>query len=183
MFFDFTHLYRMLDCAVKYDMKVIIGTPTYAIPSWLAKKYPDIIAVTHNGQELYGHRQNMDITNPHYLHHAKIIIEKLMEEVKDYDCVIGFQLDNETKSYDTRTVYAQKKFIDHLKNKWPDIKEFNHEFGLDYWSNRIDNWDDFPDIRGTINMSLDAEYKKFQRSLVSDFLAWQSAIVKKIQAP
>ena len=79
------------------------------------KKYPDIIAVTHNGQELYGHRQNMDITNPHYLHHAEIIIEKLMEEVKDYDCVIGFQLDNETKSYDTCTVYAQKKFIDHLK--------------------------------------------------------------------
>ena len=77
--FDFTHLHRMLDCAVKYDMKVIIGTPTYAIPSWLAKKYPDIIAVTHNGQELYGHRQNMDITNPHYLHHAKIIIEKLLK--------------------------------------------------------------------------------------------------------
>ena len=181
--FDFTHLHRMLDCAVKYDMKVIIGTPTYAIPSWLAKKYPDIIAVTHNGQELYGHRQNMDITNPHYLHHAEIIIEKLMEEVKDYDCVIGFQLDNETKSYDTCTVYAQKKFIDYLKNKWPDIKEFNHEFGLDYWSNRVDNWDDFPDIRGTINMSLDAEYKKFQRSLVSDFLAWQSGIVKKYKRP
>ena len=62
--FDFTHLHRMLDCATKYELKVIVGTPTYAIPSWLAKKYPDILAVTHNGKELYGHRQNMDITNP-----------------------------------------------------------------------------------------------------------------------
>ena len=39
--FDFTHLHRMLDCATKYELKVIVGTPTYAIPSWLAKKYPD----------------------------------------------------------------------------------------------------------------------------------------------
>ena len=39
--FDFTHLHRMLDCAAKYKLKVIVGTPTYAIPSWLAKKYPD----------------------------------------------------------------------------------------------------------------------------------------------
>ena len=70
--FDFTHLHRMLDCAPKYELKVIVGTPTYAIPSWLAKKYPDILAVTHNGKELYGHRQNMDITNPEYLHHAQI---------------------------------------------------------------------------------------------------------------
>ena len=37
--FDFTHLDRMLDAAEKYDMHVIIGTPTYAIPSWLAKKF------------------------------------------------------------------------------------------------------------------------------------------------
>ena len=123
--FDFTHLHRMLDCAAKYELKVIVGTPTYAIPSWLAKKYPDILAVTHNGKELYGHRQNMDITNPDYLHHAQIIIEKLMEQVKDYDCVIGFQLDNETKPYDTCSKYAQAKFVEYLKNEFPDIDEFN----------------------------------------------------------
>ncbi len=177
--FDFTHLHRMLNCAKKHGLKVIIGTPTYAVPSWLVRKYPEIIAVTHNGQELYGHRQNMDITNPDYLRHAQIIIQKLMEEVMPYDCVIGFQLDNETKSYDTCTKYAQAKFVDYLKEHFPDIKEFNHEFGLDYWSNRVDNWEDFPDIRGTINMSLDAEYKKFQRKLVTDFLSWQADIVKK----
>ena len=145
----------------------------------LPKKYPDILAVTHNGKELYGHRQNMDITNPDYLHHAQIIIEKLMEQVKDYDCVIGFQLDNETKPYDTCSKYAQAKFVEYLKNEFPDIDEFNREFGLDYWSNRVDDWDAFPDIRGTINMSLDAEYKKFQRKLVTDFFAWQADIVKK----
>ncbi len=181
--FDFSHLHRMLDCATKYDINVIVGTPTYAIPAWLAKKYPKIIAQTHDGQQLYGHRQNMDITNPDYLHHSKIIIKKLLLEVRDYDCVIGYQIDNETKSYDTCTPYAQQKFVCYLKENFSDIDEFNHEFGLDYWSNRIDDWNDFPDVRGTINMSLDAEYKKFQRKLVTDFLKWQSDIINEYKRP
>lgn len=181
--FDFAHLHRMLECATKYELDVIIGTPTYAIPSWLANKANDMLALTHNGQEIYGHRQNMDITNPIYLEHAKILIEKLMEQVMPYDCVIGFQLDNETKSYDTCGPRAQAMFVEHLKAMYPDINEFNHEFGLDYWSNRINAWEDFPDVRGTINQSLAAEYCKFQRKLVTDFLAWQAAIVEKYRRP
>ena len=177
--FDFTHLTRMLDCATKYGLDVIVGTPTYAIPSWLANKADDILALTHDGPSIYGHRQNMDITNPIYLEHAKILIEKLMEVVTKYDCVIGYQLDNETKPYDTCGPRAQAMFVERLKKQYPDINEFNHEFVLDYWSNRINAWEDFPDIRGTINQSLHAEYRKFQRDLVTEFLAWQAAIVDK----
>ena len=177
--FDFTHLHRMLDCAKKHKLSVIVGTPTYAIPAWLARKSDDILSVTHDGPQLYGHRQNMDITNPVYLEHARIIIEKLILEVRDYPNVIGYQLDNETKYYDTCGPRAQAMFVEKLKEQYPDLGEFNHEFGLDYWSNRIDNWDDFPDIRGTINQSLHAEYRRFQRQLVTDFFNWQSDIVSK----
>ena len=55
----------------------------------------------------------------------------------------------------------------------------NHEFGLDYWSNRINAWEDFPDVRGTINGSLGAEFAKYQRSLVEEFLGWQAEIVSE----
>ena len=181
--FDFTHLQRMLDCATKYELNVIIGTPTYAIPSWLANKSEDMLALTHDGPSIYGHRQNMDITNHVYLDHAKILIEKLMEQVVKYDCVIGYQLDNETKSYDTCGPRAQAMFVERLKKMYPDINEFNHEFGLDYWSNRINSWEDFPDVRGTINQSLSAEYRKFQRDLVTEFLSWQADIVNKYRRP
>ena len=181
--YDFSHLHRMLDAARKHHISVIIGTPTYAIPSWLAKKADDILALNHGGQEIYGHRQNMDITHPIYLSYAEKIIRRLMEEVKNEPHVIGFQLDNETKHYDTCSPRAQKMFVDMLKKQYPDIRAFNHEFGLDYWSNRIDNWDDFPDIRGTINQSLAGEYAAFQRKLVTDFLAWQASIVEEYKRP
>ncbi len=182
--FDFTRLHRMLQASARHGISVIIGTPTYAIPAWLAAKYPDIIAETHDGPGRYGHRQNMDITHPMYLKHAEIIIRRLIEETVSYDHVIGFQLDNETKSYDTCSIYAQKKFIEYLKKEFHnDLNALNHAFGLDYWSNRIDVWEDFPDVRGTINGSLGAEYQKFQRRLVTDFLAWQCAIVKEYARP
>lgn len=181
--FDFTHIDKMLEAAGRHNISVIIGTPTYAIPTWLVKKYPDIIAITHNGPGIYGHRQNMDITHPEYLKYSERIIRKLMEHVKDVPHVIGYQLDNETKSYDTAGPRVQEMFVEYLKEKYPDIDEFNHEFGLDYWSNRINDWSDFPDVRGTINQSLAGEFKKYQRLLVTRFLNWQADIVKEYARP
>lgn len=182
--FDFTHLHRMLEASKLHGIQVIVGTPTYAVPTWLAGKYPDIITETHTGHERYGRRQNMDIVHPMYLKHAEIMIRRLMEEVSPYEHVIGFQLDNETKSYDTCSPYAQAKFVSYMKEIFHgDLEALNHELGLDYWSNRINSWEDFPDVRGTINGSLGAEYQKFQRKLVTDFLAWQSAIVHEYIRP
>ena len=175
--FDFTHLDRMLNAAARYDIKVIIGTPTYAVPTWLVKKYPDIMAITHNGQELYGRRQNMDITHPHYLEHAERMIVQLMEHIQGHEHIIGFQLDNETKSYDTAGPAVQNAFVAYLQTQFGTLEEMNHAFGLNYWSNRINSWEDFPDVRGTINGSLGAEFRKFQRLLVTNFLQWQADIV------
>ena len=64
--FNFTPIDRVLSAMEKAGIDVIVGTPTYAIPTWLAAQYPDVLAVTQEGRGLYGHRQNMDITHPAY---------------------------------------------------------------------------------------------------------------------
>ena len=181
--FDFTSLHRMLEGARKYGIQVIVGTPTYAIPSWLAKKYPDILSDTHSGPCRYGPRQNMDITHPGYRFHAERIIRKLMEQVQGYDHVIGFQLDNESKPYDTCGERVQKQFLEHLKEKFGTVEAMNKAYGLAYWSNSLSSWEDMPDVRGTINGSLAAEFEAFQRKLVTEFLAWQRSIVEEYRRP
>ena len=178
--FDFSHVTRVLDACEQAGVSVIIGTPTYAVPTWLVKKYPDVLAVTKQGQAMYGHRQNMDITNPDYLRYSERVIRKLMEVSAHRTCVIGFQLDNETKYYGTAGKNVQADFVQYLRQKFnDDLDAMNAQFGLDYWSNRINAWEDFPDVRGTINGSLGAEFEKFQRSLVTKFLTWQADIVKE----
>lgn len=175
--FDFTSLHRVLGAAEKAGMSVIVGTPTYAIPPWLARKYPDILAETHSGPNRYGPRQNMDITHPAYRFHCELIIRRLMEQVQPYNCVIGFQLDNETKPYDTCGSRVQALFREHLQRKFGTVENLNKAWGLSYWSNSLGAWEDLPDPRGTINGSFAAEFEAFQRSLVTDFLAWQRSIV------
>jgi beta-galactosidase len=71
---------RALDRLHQAGIKVILGTPTYSIPTWLYKKHPEIV-VTHNGAApplgnpyvptypssgtpgYYGPRQNYDFLN------------------------------------------------------------------------------------------------------------------------
>lgn len=175
--FDFSHVDRVLNAMDKAGIKVIVGTPTYALPAWLARKHPDVLAITAKGPNKYGARQNMDITNPNFRAAAQAIIIALVDHVKAHPSVIGYQVDNETKSYGTSGPNVQAAFVAHLQKQWPDLNAFNKAFGLDYWSNRIDNWADFPDVTGTINDSLAGAFAEFQRNLVTDYLQWQSDLV------
>ncbi len=178
--FDFSHVERVMDAMEEAGIHVIIGTPTYAIPTWMVKSHPDVLAETRNGRGIYGARQIMDITHPVYLFYAERVIRKLMECTAHRKCVIGFQVDNETKYYGTAGKNVQERFVKYLREKFhDDLDAMNQEFGLDYWSNRINAWEDFPDVRGTINGSLGAEFEKFQRKLVEDFLSWQASIVNE----
>ncbi|AVO66924.1 beta-galactosidase [Weissella cibaria] len=178
--FDFSTLIYTLNKMRDANIQVIVGTPTYALPSWLAKKHPDVMVMNHGIRQNYGARQIMDITNEHFLFHAERIIRNMLTITSNYDNVIGYQIDNETKHYHTASKTVQQQFINQLINKYGEnFEQFNQDFGLDYWSNRIDNWQDFPPIESTINASLAGAFSRFQRDLVTNYLSWQANIVKE----
>ncbi len=179
--FDFSSVIRVIEAMKEAGIKVIIGTPTYAVPSWLISLDPTVMVERKgSGRAIYGMRQSMDITNKTYLHYAERIIRELMKVSANYDNVIGFQIDNETKAYGTSSKNVQVGFVQYLKKQFHnDIEAMNKAFGFDYWSNRVDSWENFPNVNGTINGSLGAEFEKYQRLLVDDFLQWQADIVSE----
>lgn len=178
--FDFSHVDRAIEAAAKAGIDVIIGTPTYAVPSWLVRLDPKVLADTPNGPGKYGPRQIMNIMNGTYRFHAERIIRRLAAHVADRPNVIGWQVDNETKYYDVVSADVQALFVRHVRELFHgDLDAMNREWGLDYWSNRVDAWEDFPDPTNTINASIAGEFDKFRRDLVSEFLAWQASIVRE----
>jgi beta-galactosidase GanA len=181
--FNMDYHVRIMDVMHANGIKVIVGTPTYAFPAWLAIKYPSILLTDKTGQKKYGARQIMDIANPDFLKYAERIIRKLMETTADHPAVIGFQVDNETKHYDTEGPIVQAKFVEYLKNTFGNPEAMNKAFGLNYWSNSIYDWDDMPSTVGTINGSLRNEFEIFRRKLVTDYLAWQVGIVNEYKNP
>ncbi|WP_454051208.1 beta-galactosidase [Cellulomonas sp. Marseille-Q8402] len=178
--FDFTHVDRALDAFEAAGIHVIVGTPTYAVPAWLVASHPDVLATTRAGEGRYGARQIMDIANPAYRFYGERVIRRLMERTAHRPGVIGFQVDNETKYYDAASRDVQRAFVKYLRAEFhDDLDAMNRAFGLDYWSNRVDAWEDFPDVRGTINGSLGAAFDTFRRRLVEEFLGWQAGIVRE----
>ena len=113
--FDFTHIDRALDAAQRAGIDVIVGTPTYAVPTWMVKMHPEVLAVTPAGPGKYGARQIMDIVNPTYRFYAERIIRRLIAHVADHPAVIGYQVDNETKYYDSVSPDMQALFVKYLR--------------------------------------------------------------------
>lgn len=181
--FDFSHVDRMLATMQRHGLKVIVGTPTYAIPTWLARQSPNVLVVTPQGRAEYGRRQNMDITDPDYRKAAERVIVALIDHVKDHPAVIGYQVDNETKAYGTSGPNVQAAFVEAMRARFKTTDALNKAFGLDYWSNRINRWEDFPSANGSMNASLSNAFAEFQRGLVTDFLSWQTALVRAHARP
>jgi beta-galactosidase len=72
------------------------------------------------------------------------------------------RVDNETKAYDTSGPNVQAAFVKWMRQRYPDLAAMNKEFGLDYWSNRVNDWADFPSVNGSINASVSAAFAEFQ---------------------
>ena len=102
------------------------------VPTWMVKAHPDVLAETVKGRGIYGARQIMDITHPVYLFYAERVIRELMKRTAHRKCVIGFQLDNETKYYGTAGKNVQEQFVKYIREKFhDDLDALNYEFGLD----------------------------------------------------
>lgn len=175
--FDFSLLRHTLDKALKYGLRVIVGTPTYAIPSWMARKYPDVMVQTPTEQRRYGHRQYHDTMNPHYRFYAERIIRKMMEAVADHPAIIGYQLDNEMRYAQNVGPYMLEAFQKHMQEKFKSPQAMNRAYFLPYWSNSFAAWEDFPDPAGTINGGIAGEFDFFRRSQAAAFLEWQKSIL------
>ncbi len=177
--FSFNHIDPVLDIMHQYGIDVIVGTPTYAIPPWMVKKHPEILVTTMQGQAKFGGRQNMDITNKDYRFYAERAIRKLMDHVNDHPAVVGYQIDNETKSYHTASENAKELFIKHLKEKFITTDSLNKVWNLAYWSQEVSEWEEFIISDAWANQASWLEWSRFQHQLVTEFLQFQYDIVKE----
>lgn len=172
--FDFSHVTRVIEAAARYGIDVIVGTPTYAVPKWLADLDPEIL-----GENRFGPRQNMDITNPTYRMYAERIIRELVSRTADYPNVIGFQLDNETKHYGAHNARIVRGFRAWLKARFGSIEAVNRAFLLYHWSNSVSSFEELPDPLGTVNGGYACAFEEYRRELAAEFLQWQAKIVSE----
>jgi beta-galactosidase len=178
--FDLEWLAPVLDGAAKRDIKVILGTPTYAAPPWLARRYPEIAGETRTGVRMpWGGRQEIDYTHPAFKFYAERVVRKIISRYADHPAVIGYQVDNEPGMmlFHNRGVF--QRFVDELRHTYGDVDTLNEAWGLVYWSHKLSTWADLWTPDGNWQPQYDLAWRTFQAKLTTEFIAWQADIVRE----
>ena len=150
--FEYAWMDRVVDAMGKAGIKVIMGTPTYSIPTWMYHDHPEVLARPMGGaQTFYGMRQNMDTDSAAYRFYAERLIRNLVEHYKNNPAVIGWQIDNETSSYGATNHDVFVGFSNHLKQKFGTTDALNKAWGLNYWGEDVNGWENLPTRDNTIS--------------------------------
>lgn len=183
--FEFAWMDRILDKLHAAGIKVILGTPTYSIPAWMAYKHPEILAHTIDDQQrYYGIRQNMDLLNADYRRYCDRIIRKMMEHFAQHPAIIGYQVDNEVEARGIDNTDYFEGFRDYISNEFQNnLSELNRRWGLNYWGMNINSWEEFYDRKGVTNPSYKVWWERWNRKVTADFLNWQVDIVNEYRRP
>ncbi|GAB2831461.1 beta-galactosidase [Lentzea nigeriaca] len=182
--FDLGWLQPVLDGAHERGIAVVLGTPTYAVPPWLARQYPEITGERATGQRIgWGARQEVDFTHPAFRFHAERVIRAIVSRYARHPAVIGFQVDNEPGNELLHNHGVFQRFVDHLREKYGDVETLNREWGLVYWSHRLSTWADLWTPDGNFQPQYDVAWREFQARQVTEFIGWQADIVREYAGP
>ena len=144
--FEYAWMDHVVDAMAKAGIKVILGTPTYSVPTWMVHAHPEIL-VRYQGADTnttYGMRQNMDTDNPIFRSYAQRLITNMVAHYRDNPTVIGWQIDNETGSYGAYNADVFAGFLNYLKQKFSTPEVMNKAWFLNYWGQDVNRWEDMP---------------------------------------
>ena len=189
--FEYAWMDHIVDAMGKAGIKVILGTPTYSIPAWMAHQHPEILADRippgqFGGTPVptpYGMRQNMDTDSPAYRFYAERLIRHIVAHYKDNPTVIGWQLDNETASYDAANRDVFIGFQHYLEKKFGTPEALSKAWFLNYWGENLHTWEDLPTRDGAQSTGYKLEWTRWSQMRVTDFLQWQAALVRECAGP
>ncbi len=182
--FNLDWLQPVLDGAHERGISVVLGTPTYAVPPWLARLYPEITGERATGQRIgWGARQEVDFTHPAFRFHAERVIRRILHRYADHPALIGHQVDNEPGLELLHNHGIFQRFVDHLRTAYGDVETLNREWGLVYWSHRLSTWADLWTPDNNAQPQYDVAWRAFQAREVNEFIGWQADIVREYARP
>lgn len=188
--YDFSKLDKIMEYVKENGLKVCFATSTGAHPAWMARKYPDILRVEHNGMKRkFGARHNSCPNSPTYRKYSVALATKLAERYRDYDNIVAWHISNEYGG-ECYCENCEKAFRVWLHKKYGTLDELNRVWNTSFWGHTFYDWDDvvLPDMRSeefnwdgirTNFQGISLDYRRFNSDSILDCYKLERDAVKE----
>lgn len=180
--FEFGWLDDAIKLMAKYDIYVILGTPTAVMPAWVARKYPETLRTKPDGTRVvWGGRKHNCYSSGAYRMLSERIAKAMAERFAQSPNLIGWQIDNEFGGEACHCGSCLAEFQDWLRARYGSLDELNRAWGNHFWGLKCSTWGEItiPDY------ATDREWVMGNPSACLDwkrFITWQQARFQAEQA-
>lgn len=187
--YRFEWLDEVLALLDRYGINAVLGTPTAAMPAWVARKYPEVLAVQPTGQRYtWGSRKDYSLSSGTYRLLSERITRAMAEHFAATPNVVGWQIDNELAGPQDFSETSRIDFQDWLRRKYGTLEALNRAWGTTFWSHIIGDWAEItiPDCTGegtwdiTGNPGACLDWRRFNSWINYRFLAGQARILRAV---
>ncbi|HLP04234.1 MAG TPA: beta-galactosidase [Paludibacter sp.] len=184
--YDFAWLDKVMALCAKYNLKVVMCTPSATTPTWMRLKYPETFIMDgHYIRAENGTRGLGSVVNSKYRMFTSRIVAEMAKRYGQNKIVTGWQVDNEPPAISDYSPDSQNAFRLWLKNKYKTIDELNRAWGAAFWS----QW--FSDFKQVVipntnlvgwwgnNPTALLDFKRYEADAQAEFLDMQAGVLRK----
>jgi len=181
--FEFDWLDDALGVLRAHGISALLCTPTAAMPAWVARKYPETLALKREGQRTtWGGRKNNCFTSGTYRLLSERITRAMAAHFADTPNVIGWQTDNEFSGPVCYCPTCRANFQDWLRARYGTLDELNRAWGTHFWGHRYGTWGEIqvPDNEDFQNPSTCLDWRRHHSWLNVRFQRDQVRILREL---
>lgn len=185
--YDFSELDAIVARAAAEGMRIVLATPSGAMPPWLAHRYPEACRVDFDGRRhVYGQRHNACPSAPDFRRLSVAMAGRLAERYGDNPAVIAWHVGNEYGGA-CWCPRCGEAFRDWLGERYGTLNRLNDAWNTTFWSHTFTDWAQIqppnmlsehwrgPDHTAFQGITLD--YRRFMSdALLGGFVAEKAAI-------
>lgn len=189
--FDFSLFDAAIDILAKSGLAVILGTPTAAMPAWLAVD-PSGVLQTHPSGRVrdFGTRREGCWNAPAYREAARRLVSAIAERYGRRPEVAGFQIDNELGHEGSdRCVcpHCAREWRSWLERRYGSVTRLNQAWGTVFWGRTVSDFAQIPAPRiqpsTRHNPALLLDYDRFLSDTAAAFAGEQADILRRASSP